>query len=71
MIAPKIIRCFRKVGITLVILFFFLASCRGQISSPGHPFPLNYPGVGKLVVYELQVPQEEKSRLMMPLNLPC
>src|SRR3990170_8584622 len=56
--------CFRKSAIALVALLFFCMHGQGQLSRPGNPLPLYYTGAGKLIVYELQIPQEEKNRLL-------
>lgn len=56
--------CFRKFAIVLVALFVMCMHGQGQLSRPGEPLPLNYTGAGKLIVYELQIPWEEKNRLL-------
>jgi lysyl endopeptidase len=45
-------------------LLFSFALIHGQLSRPGHPYPVEYNGLKELVIYDLHVPAEEKTKAL-------
>jgi lysyl endopeptidase len=48
----------------LSMLMFLSTIVHGQLTRPGNPLPLHYPGLKSIAVYELQVSEQEKKWAM-------
>ncbi len=49
-------------------LFIFTSPGGCQLSRPGQPFPVSYPGISRLTVYTLEVSEKEKKRVNIPVE---
>ncbi len=52
------------VTATLLALLLPMIRCQAQLSGPGKPYPIEYPGSPPLRVYELPVTEEIRSKAL-------
>jgi lysyl endopeptidase len=57
-----------RFAVLMCCLFAFTQVGKCQLSRPGQPIPLTYPGTGRLKVYTLEVSEREKQRALVPDN---